>query len=156
MGTTLEYWELASYVVTACGLPYALWIFWVEKKRQIQVDEEEVYQELSDEYTDFLKLLLTNSDLRLISANVPPEPLTEDQVERKKIIFEILISIFERAFILVHDNLDSAQSKRMWASWDDYISFWCKRPDFRNSLEGLLAGEDPEFSDYLKSKAMLS
>src|SRR5688572_8204958 len=115
MDQIMAYWELASYVITALGLPYAIWIFWLEKRRQIQVDEEEVYQELSDQYSNFLKLLLEHADLRFMSGNSHTSTLTDDQIERKKIIFEILISIFERAFILVHDDLTNAQTKRMWA-----------------------------------------
>jgi hypothetical protein len=147
--TSLEYWELASYVVTVIGLPYAIILFWWEERRERQNEEEEIYQRLSDEYADFSQLLLENADLRLITGDVPDSALTPEQKERKKIIFDLLVSLFERAFILVYEEDMDKQQARLWASWADYIDFWCKRPDFRAALPELLSGEDPDFGAYL-------
>ena len=44
-----------------------------------------VYQLLSDNYQDFLKVALDNPDLRLFSAEQTPE-LSKDQRERKVIV----------------------------------------------------------------------
>lgn len=147
----MQSWELASYIVTVFGLPYAIWIFGVEKRRQIKAEEAELYQRLSDEYSAFLKLLLENADLHMM--NVTPydeRDLSPEQRERKQIIFEILIALFERAFILSYSTRMSRQQKRLWASWEDYIHFWCSRADFQEVLPKLLEGEDPEFQAYIK------
>lgn len=149
--STLEWWELASYVITVFGLPYAIILFWWEQKRERQNEEEEIYQRLSDEYADFSKVLLENADLRLITGGLPDASLTAEQVERKQIIFELLISLFERAFILVYEADMSAQQKRLWASWADYIDFWCQRADFRAAAEKMLFGEDPDFIAYMRN-----
>lgn len=149
--TSLEWWELGSYVITVFGLPYAIVLFWWEQRRERQTEEEEIYQRLSDEYADFSKLLLENADLRLITGGVPDEALSPEQTERKQIIFELLVSLFERAFILVYEDDMSAQQKRLWASWADYIDFWCKRADFRAAAPALLLGEDPDFGRYMHS-----
>jgi hypothetical protein len=146
-------WELASYVVTVVALPFAIIVFMLEQKRERQNEDEEVYQRLSDEYADFLKLLLKNSDLQLLSPEKESPPLDAEQSERKRIIFDILVSLFERAFILVYEDVMNPQTKRLWASWDDYMRFWCKRKDFRQSLDDLLSGEDPEFVAYMKKVA---
>lgn len=146
-------WELASYVVTVVGLPLAIFVFMFDQKRERQNEEEEIYQRLSDEYADFLKLLLKNADLQLLSPESSGPVLDPEQIERKKIIFDILISLFERAFILVYEEEMKPQTKRLWASWDDYMRFWCRRKDFRQSLDDLLAGEDPEFVEYMKKVA---
>lgn len=151
--TYLEMWELASYVVTVVALPFAIIVFMLEQKRERQNEDEEVYQRLSDEYADFLKLLLKNSDLQLLSPEKESPPLDAEQSERKRIIFDILVSLFERAFILVYEDVMNPQTKRLWASWDDYMRFWCKRKDFRQSLDDLLSGEDPEFVAYMKKVA---
>lgn len=152
--SALETWELASYVVTVFGLPYAVALFYIEQKRERQNEEEEIYQKLSDEYADFCQLLLTNSDLRLMSGEVvADEKLTAEQKERKHIIFELLMSLFERAFILVHEDNMNKQTQRLWQSWDDYIRFWLKRDDFRQNLTTLLSGEDPDFVNYMQRLA---
>lgn len=145
----IETWELASYVVTVVGLPFAIVVFMLEQRKERQNEDEEIYQKLSDEYADFSKLLLANADLRLMSDEIPDETLTPEQRERKKIIFDILISLFERAFILVHEENMSPQTRRLWSTWDDYIRSWCRRDDFRKGLPDMLEGEDPEFSSLI-------
>ncbi len=148
--TPLEVWEMASYVVTVFGLPYAVLLFWWEQKRERQNEEEELYQKLSDEYADFCQLLLSNADLHLMSGRVIPEQdLTAEQQERKRIIFDLLLSLFERAFILVYEDNMSKQTQRLWQSWDDYIRFWIKRDDYRGALDMMLSGEDPDFVAYM-------
>ena len=62
-----EIWEILSYVVTVVGLPFAIAIFIYEQRRERKNEEEEIFQRLSDEYREFLKLVLDNSDLHLLS-----------------------------------------------------------------------------------------
>lgn len=150
---SLEAWELASYVVTVVGFPFAIAVFMLEQRRERQNEEEEIYQRLSDEYAEFSKLLLENADLRLMSDARDEMELSPEQMERKRIIFEILVALFERAFILVYEVKMNPQTQRLWSSWDDYIRFWCRREDFQASLDGLLDGEDPEFASYVKKVA---
>ena len=147
---SLETWELASYVVTVVGFPFAIVVFMLEQRKERQNEDEEIYQELSDEYANFSKLLLQNADLRLMSEEVPEETLSPEEKERKHIIFDILVSLFERAFILVHEEKMNLQTQRLWSSWDDYVRYWCKRKDFRKSLPTFLEGEDPEFKAYIE------
>lgn len=147
--TNLEWWELASYVVTVVGLPFAIVVFMFDQRKERQNEDEELYQRLSDEYANFLKLLLENADLKLLSPKSDNSLLNDEQLERKKIIFDILISLFERAFILVYEENMSGQTRRLWSSWEDYIRSWCRRKDFRDSLGELLQGEDPDFNTYM-------
>ena len=145
--TLLEWSEFLSYVVTIIGFPFAIWIFIYEQKKERENDEEEIYQKLSDEYAGFLKLILQNSDLQLGSLKVID--LTQEQQERKMILFNLLISLFERAYILAYEEGMSRQKQRRWQSWEDYMLEWCKRQDFRSQLPSLLVGEDDEFVRYI-------
>lgn len=149
---SFETWELLSYIVTAIGLPLAIVVFLYEQKRERDNEEEEVYQLLSDNYQDFLKVALDNPDLRLFSAEQTPE-LTKEQRERKIIIFNMLISLFERAYLLLYEPKMSAQAARRWSSWEDYMREWCRRDDFRTQLPKLLEGEDAEFVTYIRALA---
>ena len=65
----------------------------------------------------------------------PPANLSEEQQERKLALFAILVSLFERAYVLVYEERMSRQQQRLWQSWED----------FRAALAPLLAGEDPGF-----------
>ncbi len=148
----IETWELLSYVVTAVGLPLAIVIFLYEQKKERDNEEEEVYQLLSDNYQDFLKVALDNPDLRLFSAEQTAD-LTKEQRERKIIIFNMLISLFERAYLLLYEPNMASKKNRRWSSWEDYMREWCRREDFRASLPMLLEGEDPEFVEYIRTLA---
>lgn len=147
--TTLEWLEAASYVVTIVGLPMAILVFAWEQRRQRQNDQEEIYQRLSDEYASFLKLALDNADLHLLRTQGAASELTEEQRERKYALFNILVSIFERAYILVYEDEMDRQTRRLWLSWEDYMREWCRRKDFREVLPELLRGEDEDFAAHI-------
>lgn len=148
----LETWEMLSYVVTVVGLPFAIAVFAWERRRDRENDEAEVFQRLSDEYAGFLKLCLGNADLQLRSTRIP-QLLTPEQEERKLVLFDILISLFERAYLLVYQERMDSRQARLWKSWEDYMREWCRRTDFRSQLTELLAGEDPEFAAYIRRLA---
>lgn len=144
----LETWELASYIVTVIGLPLAIAVFLFEQRKERENEDEAAYQLLSDAYTDFLKLALDNPDLGLRTRNSPTK-LSEEQHERMMIIFDMLIALFERAYLLAYEPDMSAKQRRRWHSWDDYMRQWCRHDDFRLVLPTLLQGEDPDFSHYI-------
>lgn len=148
----LETWELLSYIVTVFGLPLAIGSFIFEQRKERENEEEEVYQMLSDAYTDFLKLVIDNPDLKLRS-QCRIDGLNGEQQERIYVLFEILISLFERAFLLAYDDKMKGKQLRRWRSWEDYMREWCGREDFRALLPRLLHGEDPDFSAYIQRLA---
>lgn len=153
--TITEFWSLAANISLALSAPYALILFMYEKNKERDVSNEEMYQKLAEEYAKFSNLLINNADLQLRTNPVPDTSLTPDQKERKKVIFDLLVALFEQAFILVYEEKMDAQAKRLWTTWEDYIIFWCNRPDFRAHLPDLLPGEDPEFVAYIKKMAKL-
>jgi len=147
---SVEFWELLSYVVTAIGLPLAIGVFLYEQRKERDNEEEAVYLQLSDNYQDFLKVALDNPDLQLFSTEATLA-LTDQQRERRYIIFNMLISLFERAYLLLYEPHMSAKQARRWSSWEDYMAEWLNRADFRALLPQLLRGEDPEFVRRLQS-----
>jgi hypothetical protein len=151
--TTLEWLEALSYIVTIIGLPFAIVVFLREQRKERQNDDEEVYLRLSDDYAKFLRLVLDNADLQLMTQLRPEKPFTPEQIERRNVLFELLIAIFERAYILVYEDRMSRQAARLWQTWLDYMREWCRRPDFRELLPQLLQGEDPEFQAYIQKLA---
>ena len=149
---SIQTWELLSYVMTVIGLPLAIAVFLYEQRKERENEEEEVYQLLSDNYQDFLKVALDNPDLRLFSDAKTPA-LSEEQKERQYIIFAMLISLFERAYLLLYEDKMSPREARRWNSWEDYMREWCRRADFVAHLPRLLHGEDEDFARYLQRLA---
>ena len=146
----LEWMEMLSYVVTIVGLPFAIAIFIYEKRKERQNEEEELYLKLSDEYGNFLHLVLDHPDLHLLRRHGAEGEMTEEQQEKKLAIFGILVSLFERAYMLVYEEAMSKQNRRLWLSWEDYMRDWCRRADFRAALPELLEGEDEAFRRYIE------
>ena len=141
-------WELASYIVTTLGLPVAILFFAWEQRKERDNEEEEGYQLLSNAYNDFLKVVLANPDLQLRSNEPLPDPSPE-QRERMLVIFDMLVSLFERAYLVAFKEKMDETGRRRWNSWDDYMREWCRREDFHNALPSLLHGEDPAFREYI-------
>jgi len=146
------FWEVASYVVTVIGLPLAIVIFFFEQRRERRNEEDEVYQLLSNSYNDFLRVVIDNPDLRLRSQAATPD-LTAEQQERMLGIFDMLISLLERAYLTAYDADMNEAQRRRWNSWEDFMREWVQRDDFYYRLPVLLKGEDPEFAAYLRRLA---
>ena len=144
--------ELASFVVTVVALPFAVWVFLVEQRKERENEEEEQYQHLSDAYNAFLKIVLEHADLQLRTHEPLANP-TPEQRERMLVIFDMLISLFERAYLVAYKDEMDATERRRWNSWDDYMREWCRRDDFFNALPLLLRGEDPAFQSYIRRVA---
>ena len=114
--TVLEWFEFLSYLVTVVGLPFAILVFAFEQRRERQNEEEEIFQRLVDEYNGFLKLVLEHSDLQLLRRGTLDVELNPEQSERRYALFSILVSIFERAYMLVYEESMSRQTSRLWQS----------------------------------------
>jgi hypothetical protein len=148
----LPAWELASYVVTVVGLPAAIAIFIYEQRRERRNEEDEVYQLLSDAYNNFLRVVIDNPDLRLRSQSATPD-LNAEQQERMLVIFDMLVSLLERAYLTAWSPRMTDEQKRRWNSWEDFMREWIRRDDFYLRLPALLKGEDAEFAEYLRKLA---
>ena len=146
--TFIEFLEGATYIVTILGLPFAIYIFALEQRKQRENEDEEINELLSRAYTDFLKLVIDHPDLKLRSARATPD-LTEDQQDQVFAMFEILVSLFERVYVLLYEDGMTGRQLRLWLSWEDFMREWCRREDFRWRLPELLIGEDADFAAYL-------
>lgn len=148
-----DIFEFTFYAVDSFALPFAIFVYVFERRKERQADEEELYQRLSDEYLTLLKLVLDNADLQLLHKTGAPRTLTPEQLERRFAIFGILVSIFERAYILVYEPRMTKQTRRLWSSWEDYMREWLRNADFRAALPELLEGEDPDFQAHIRNIA---
>jgi len=143
---TLEAW---SYVVTILGFPAAILTFVFEQRKERANEVSELHRNLSEEYDNFLRLVMDNADLLLLRKHGTLPSLDEEQLERRDIIFEMLVSLFEKAYILLYEDDMGRDASRRWMSWEDDMRHWCARSDFRELLPELLDGEDDEFSRHI-------
>ena len=69
------------------------------------------------------------------------------------IIFDMLISLFERADLVAYKPDMSDTEARRWNSWHDSMREWCRRDDFCNTLPAMLRGEDPAIQSHIRKIA---
>src|SRR5688500_13403925 len=117
---SLETWELLSYVVTVVGLPIAIIVFLFEQRKERENEEEEDYKLQSGNYQDFLEVALDYPDLGIYSIH-GVRALNDEKRERKSIIFSILRSLFERAYLLMYEDKMSCKQSRRGDSWNGYL-----------------------------------
>lgn len=142
--TLLEWFEFLSYVATIVGIPLAIWVFMHEERKERVAEQEEIYDKLMDHYDDILGRLFEHPDI-----DQHDRPLEDAELKRQqKILYEMLVTLFERAFILLYGEEES-EYRRMWNSWEDYIRMWIARPNFREALPELIIGEDSDFVAYM-------
>lgn len=142
--TFIEWMELLSYVATVIGIPLAMIMFITQEDKERQAEQEEIYDKLMEHYSNIQNKLFEYPEIDLHDV-----PLADPEAKRRqKIVYEMLISLFERAFILLYGETDPAY-QRMWNSWNDYIQMWAKRPNFRDALPGMMEGEDVSFTAYM-------
>lgn len=144
--------EMLSNLVTALGLPFGIYVFWKQRQRENENEEIAIYESITSDYNEFLRLLTQHSDLKLWS-KTSTGPLTEEQEERLMILFDLLMSLFERAWLLSWSPKMTPAEARRWAAWDNSIREWLNREDFAARLPQLMHGNDPEFSDYIRRVA---
>ena len=145
--------EALSYVVTILGFPVAVLVFVYEQRKRLATETDELHRRLSEEYDNFLKLVLEHADLLLFRRERSADEFSEEQLERRDLVFRMLVSLFEKAFIILHDDRMDAEARRRWNSWEDDMTEWCRRADFRALLPSLLEGEDDAFSRHILALA---
>lgn len=149
--TPLEWMEFFSYVATIVGIPMAMFIFVVQEKKERQNEQEEIYDKLMGHYTDIQNKLFEHPEL-----DIHDKPLENpEDTRRQYILYEMVISLFERSFILLEYEKDP-EYQRMWNSWVDYIRQWLKYNNFRAALPQLMEGEDPDFVTYMSKLSGIS
>jgi hypothetical protein len=103
--------------------------------RREQLDREYgTYNALDDKYHDFLNLCLQRPRLDIFDIqDAKPLPLSDEEKKEELIIFTILISIFERAY-LMYFRQSSKLRRRQWSGWEDYIRDYAKRKNFQEAF----------------------
>jgi hypothetical protein len=126
-----------------------------EREEAAQNYTTEIYHALDEKYVEYLTLCFDHPDLDIwdldndnsldkdSSLNMPP-----DRRKKELIAFEILICIFERAF-LTYSGQSSESKKRYWVGWDAYIKFFSKRKDFSYAWGKFGFSFDEEFQNYM-------
>lgn len=143
--------EAASYVAVLIGIPTALVSYLQAKQRQWEESERQTYDSLNRELIGWYQLCLNHPRLDIFDApEANPADLSNAERKEEMILLTILISIFERAFLMYHDQR-RAFRQRQWTGWDQYIRHYARRENFRRAWCTGGASYDAGFEQYMRS-----
>jgi len=147
--TIIEIMEILSYLATILGIPIAIILFINEKRKERRDREYGTYHALDEKYLDYLKLCMENPDLDLYDQPIDNKvQLTAEQKIRQFAMFEILVSLLERAY-LMYGNQSNKVKKHQWQGWNEYFHDYARMETFRK-LWSLRGNEfDSEFTHYM-------
>jgi len=147
----ISYLQMISYIINILGFPLAIYVFLKEKKKERHDREYGTYNALDDKYVHYLELCLKHSDLDIFDVplhdGVEQSPIQKRQEE---ILFTILISILERAFLMYKDQ-STRLKKRQWTGWVAYMHDYGSRENFRRAWIKLGGQFDSDFVDFMNS-----
>jgi len=149
-----EILTLASLVITIIAVPVAIILHFKEKRRERLDREYGTYDALDDKYLDFLKLCLEYSHLNIFG-DLPDleKKITDSQRKERLIIYEILVCLLERAYLMYQGHNNSIRSKQ-WNGWVEYINYWFENKNFKESWNDYLNSQyDKGFISFMNDKA---
>jgi len=146
----LDILDALSKIVVILGLPLA-YIQYLRTKRKEKRDREYgTYNALDEKYLEFQKLCLEHPYLNIFDIqDETPKKLTVEQKKEELILYTMLFSIFERAYLLYSDQ-NSNIKKKQWSGWDSYIKSYCIREPFLEAWK--ISGNtfDIDFEKYME------
>ena len=147
----IRIFELFSYIVTVFGLPFAIGTFIFQKRKERKVEEENTFHQLDESYVAFLQLCLQHPDLDIfyppIGSSYKP---TNEQLRREHAVFCILISLFERAYVMFNDKSPEYRGAQ-WSGWVQYMESYCYRSNFEREWEMVGEQFDVQFYEFMQN-----
>ena len=137
--------ELLSYLVVILGIPVAVSQY-IRAIRKEQRDREgATYDAVDDKYIEFQRLCLEYPRLDVWDLpNSSPLELSKEEKKQELIAFTLLLSIFERGFLMKSD-----MSSEQWTGWHEYIKDYSKRPNFRHAWKESGGTFDSRFEEFM-------
>lgn len=136
---------MISDLILALGLlPTAIGIWWQQKKTN-EDRENGTYDSLDVRYTRFLELCCEYPELEVYDPLRDNwSELNHQQKKRQLILYQILVSVLERAYILYHEKhiFMGDLRRRQWTGWLHYMEDYAARPNFRYVWIQKKIGED--------------
>lgn len=123
----------ALFTVLASGLFVAIRIY-MRNSQEVRLQRLSRIDDVNKSYIDFQRLCLENMDApaSVYNANSSSiSSLTESQVAKLHLMFDILTSIFERAYLAVAKEGPEDQKQSQWPGWELFMKEYAAREDYR-------------------------
>jgi hypothetical protein len=126
--------------------------FWSEKRRERREREYGTYHALDEKYSEYLTLCAARPELDLYFVPHPSPPALDPAQHIAQLAqFEILVSLFERAFLMYQDHPSRVRATQ-WEGWERCLREWVRRPIFGLLWQRIGSAQfDQEFVAYMTS-----
>jgi hypothetical protein len=142
--------EVLSHATVVLGFPVAIYQYRRSKLKEQSDREYGTYNALDEKYLDFQKMCFEHPELDIFDIpDAEPRAVTDEEQKQELIAFTMLISVFERAYLMYHDESNRVKTAQ-WTGWHEYICSYCERDNFRNAWD--VSGEtfDRNFERYVE------
>jgi hypothetical protein len=148
----MDWLELINKIIVIIGLPLGLYRYIITKQKEKRDREYGTYDALDDKFIEFQKLCLDHPELNTFDVpDKTPKQLTEKEKKEELILFTILFSIFERAYILynLYNKTDQKIKNDQWKGWNDYIQSYSQRNNFVQAWKESGTTFDANFENFM-------
>lgn len=140
------------------GIPVAIAVYGLTKRRERMDREYGTFDALDDKYADYQALCIAHPDLDV--SDLPLDRTTQPnatQVRQEQAMMTILFSMFERAYLMYGQHSHGVR-QRQWRGWRQYLEDWCGRSNFLEYAQAALSGGyyDEEFLTYLADEGLVA
>lgn len=147
-----DWLEALSYLTVIVSLPLALYQYRKITTKEQSDREYGTYNALDEKYLEFLVMCYENPRLDIFDiADGTPQQLDQLGEKQELIAFTMLFSVFERAFLMYHDQSDVIRT-RQWTGWHEYIQHYCQRANFREAWSVSGSTFDSRFQDFMQKE----
>ena len=144
-----DFLEVLATIVVLGGVPFGLYKYVDAVKKEQRDREHGTYNALDEKYIMYQEVCLKNPKLDIFDIpDAQPASLNPEEKKKEVIAFTILMSIFERSFLMYSDKSDSIKEQQ-WQGWEEYITKFASRDNFKKAWE--ISGEtfDTRFEEFM-------
>jgi len=138
--------EGISHLATIIGIPIAITIFVLEKRKHRKQLELEAFMEADERYRNHLMLCLQYPELNGFDPCCFGESAKNCDLDAKNLtMLALVVSMLESSFVLYRGHEEQLRSKQ-WQGWRLYMVDWARRPEFRKAWPVIRCSQfDTEF-----------
>lgn len=137
----IDVFEITANIATTVGIPIAIGALIIAYKQYAaELDQEKrereyrTFDELDNKYIEFMYACAQYPHLDLFSTPLSQSNrnISEQDIVIERVLFSILISIFERVVLMYHHQTDEKQEiyKNQYDGWVKCIRSYCTRKQF--------------------------
>lgn len=147
--TTSDIVNFSSVIIQTATLVIGAITIYTQLKKAGEDRENGTYDSLDERFTRFLEVCSEHADLEVYNPSRDNwKELGETKYRQQLILFQILVSIFERAYILY--NIGNAKKSinriHQWAGWVQYMRDYANSPTFQYAWHVEQIGRDMDSS----------